>query len=102
MSRHNEFKLNGEARRVIEALLDGMTKVEAYEHIEGRPYKQGCLRQKVSRNSREKPHFDAALHIAEATSHVNSLAAEMDDPELRDLAGFMRVVALRQLERFER
>jgi len=102
VSRHNEFKLNGEARRVIEALLGGMTKVEAYEHIEGQPYRQGCLRQKVSRNSREKPHFDAALHIAEAAPHVRELAIEMDDPELRDLYGFMRVIALRQLERFER
>ena len=60
------------------------------------------VRNLVSRYARECPSFDIAVHVASASRKVSEAAAELNCPELRDLAGFMQTVAMSNLARFEK
>lgn len=78
---------SGAPRKVIDAIFEG----EIPRYARNMHYKY-----------RLYPPFDAAYHIAKSARKVGELAEEMDCPELRDLYGFMKTIAYRQLETFEK
>lgn len=92
-----KFARDGTARALIEGFLDGMRRDDLAVALGVETFP----RQKVSRWKMEDGFFEAAAHIAEASIRIGELAEEMDDAMLRDLHGFMKAVALEQLELFE-